>query len=287
MLGIRNSALAILGLLIFLGSQVVAFASDTPVLRLVYKESGKPPYMERAPDSTGLYTDLVAEAVRRIGYRLEVVRVPKARAYLLLQRGEAELYPSLLINAKRGKFLAFVRNGLHRNEEYLALTPASVAPLRSVQDITLHGLSWIYDRGSSAEQDAAAAKVPHYAVSNLDLARAIDMARAGRPVFYKVVDVDLSDYLEANKIKSLAHLPVRLHETLFQSVSAPLYLGFSKVSTLYQEEANPAFNADKPVSFANYPTRLVADSVPDKLGKALNAMVLDGTVEALLKKYKL
>lgn len=259
--------------------------ADAPVLRMVYKESGKPPYMQKAPDNTGLYTELVGEALRRIGYRLEVVRVPKARAYLLLQRGEAELYPALLLNAHRGTFLAFLRNGLHRDEEYMGLTGSSVEPLRSLADLNKHGLQWIYDRGSTTEQEAAAAGVPHAAVSNLDLARAIDMAAAGRPVFYKVVDDDLGDYLDAAKLKSLDGLPVRLHDSLFKPVSAPLFIGFSKSSPLYKEEANPQFDPHKPLSYLNYPVRPTPNSVPERLGRALDAMVKDGTVAALRRKF--
>lgn len=261
--------------------------SDRPVLRMVYKDAGKPPYMQKAPDNSGLYADLVGEALRRIGYRLEILRVPKARAYLLLQRGEAELYPALLLNAKRGEFLGFLRNGLVRDEEYLGLTPATIAPLRAISDIRQHGLAWIYDRASATEDDAARAGVAHYPVNNLDLARAIELASMGRPVLYKVVDDDLSDYLDSHNLKALPPGSVRLHEGLFAPVKAPLYLGFSKASSLYQEEPNPSYNSKKPLAHHNYPVHLVAGSVPDRLDKALESMVRDGTVAALLRKYGL
>ncbi len=68
-------------------------------------------------------------------------------------------------------------------------------------------------------------------------------------------------------------------------MKAPLYLGFSKASSLYQEEPNPSYNSKKPLAHHNYPVRLVAGSVPDRLDKALESMVRDGTVAALLRKY--
>ena len=255
------------------------------VLRMVYKESGKPPYMQAAPDSSGLYLDLVSAAATRIGYRVEMVRVPKARSYQMLKRGAADLYPALAYNTERGAFLAYLRSGLHRDESYFGLTATGVPDLRGVADIKQFALTWIYERGSSLAPIAEAAQVPHTAVNNLTLGQAVTMIRSGRPVFYRVVDEDYDDYLEHHHLKSLDALGVQIHKNCFAPLSAPLYVGFSKASPLYREETNPGYDKTRPLSATNLPYRLRPGSVPFQLGKAMDEMVRSGEVALMLKKY--
>jgi hypothetical protein len=271
--------------ILFLG--IAAVYPQETVLKLVYKDSGKQPYMQTAPDSSGLYLDLIGLACEKAGYRLEVIRVPKARTYLLLETGAADLYPALIFNRDRSEFIAFIKNGLFRQENYYGISAQNIPEIRSYKDLRGSGLIWIIELGGSLKAEAEKNQIDFSSIKDLDISKAVQLISKGRPFFYRAVDEELEDYLAAKKLESLNELGIKMHTGIFLPLDAPLYTGFSRKSPLYREELNPYYNKKIPPGADNLPYRLVKDSVPYRLQEAFDGLIRSGEVGRLLKKYKL
>lgn len=260
------------------------FAESNSTLVLVYKDIGKPPFMEVAPDCSGLYKDLMTRAAQKIGFELEVVRGPKKRLYGMLERGLADLYASGLFRESRVEFLFYMPNGLHTHKQHYGLTSLRIPQIKKLSDINVHDLYWVVELGSSKPGKAKQQGVNFQEVKKISVDKAVQLLKRERPFFFLINSADVNKYMSEKQLVSMSEVGVRLH-ICTPKVESPLFSCFSRRSPYYQEEPNPNFDSSKPVSYDNFPVRLVPGSVPYKFNQALQEMIEDGEVEALGKKY--
>lgn len=113
------------------------------VLRVV--GSADPPYRVFGPGgASGLYYDLLNEAVRRLGWVVSYQEVPSARAFRMMELGEADLMMGPLRTPERERFLSYCQVPLPVEDKAFYTLPGA-APLRSLGD--LQGRSVAVQRG--------------------------------------------------------------------------------------------------------------------------------------------
>jgi len=134
--------------ILLLSTPSVLFASEK-TLTLVYKDIGKPPYMQVSPDNSGLYLEMMEKAAQKIGFELEVIRLPKKRTYIFLEEGHADLYASGEFREYRSKFLFYFPNGLKRESHYYGLTHDNIPEITSISQLNNHNLIWMVELGST------------------------------------------------------------------------------------------------------------------------------------------
>lgn len=259
--------------------------AEKPVLKLVYKDIGKPPYMQAYPDNSGLYFDILNRAVEKIGFRLVVLRLPKKRTYRMLEKGEADLYPSGVFKNFRSEFLYYFPNGLSRYEIYYGFTSIEIPEITKVSEINNYNLQWFVELGGSDVLEAKRVGVKYFEVKDVRVDKAVALLSGKRPAFFKIIKADLENYMAVNKIGSMKDIGMRLHKNCFKPMEKPLYIGFSKRSPYYKVQPNVLYDKTKPVSAENYPFEPVPGSVPDKLKKVLQEMIESGEIAALKQKY--
>jgi polar amino acid transport system substrate-binding protein len=72
--------------------------------------SADPPYRIFGADgASGLYFELLNEAARRLAWPLSYAEVPSARAFMMMEQGEADLMMGPLRTPERERFLSYTR----------------------------------------------------------------------------------------------------------------------------------------------------------------------------------
>lgn len=260
---------------------------EDKVLRLVYKDIGKPPYIEEAPDNSGLYYDLMSLAARKIGFKIEVLRLPKKRSYLLLQSGKADLYASAEFREYRSEFLLYFPNGLYRKERFYGVTKGDIPKIESLSDINTYKLKWVVEMGSSYSHMADSLGINYLETSDTRIEKIVQFLQLGRPFFFHVIIEDVETYLEENNLSSLDELGIRVHRIKALDKQAQLYTCFSRFSPHYKEEPNPDYDTSRPISAENFPTRAVPGSVVDQFRNALQELIDMGKIEQMIRDYNL
>ncbi|WP_421903484.1 substrate-binding periplasmic protein [Maridesulfovibrio sp.] len=240
--------------------------------------------MEVAPDSSGLYNDLMTRAAEKIGFKLNIVRRPKKRLYRMLREGRADLYASALFREKRSEFLFYIPNGLHYHKQHYGLTSAGIPPIKELGEIKRHNLFWVVELGSSKPERARKYDVNFTEVKKITVENAVQMLKMGRPFFFLLSTTAVKEYMRDNHLDSMSEVGVRLH-ICTPEISSPLFSNFSRNSKYCQEEVNPDYCSDKPLSPDNFPFQPIRGSVPHKLRDALQEMIDDGEVDDLARKY--
>lgn len=264
-----------------------ALYGDERILTLVYKDIGKPPYMEEAPDNSGLYLDMISRAAEMIGFGLEVERLPKTRTYENLKIGSADIYPSGVFETERSRFLFYFPNGLYRYENYYAITSLDIPELNSVQELNDHNLQWLVELGSTQPKQAEQFGVEYYALRDIRIEKAILLINNRRPFCFRVIKEDLEHYMEIHDVSSMEELGIKVHENCFPTLASELYLGFSRASPYYQELPNRDYNPEEPLSVENFPYKLNPDSVAALLRHAFKQMIDNGEIDRLKLKYNI
>jgi hypothetical protein len=282
-------AAALLWAALFVQLSTIVYASeqqDRPcILSMTYKDIGKPGYMDAAPSDEGLYKTMLVEAVEKIGCKLKIVRFPKRRTHQQLAIGNVDLYPSTGFEEERSDYLFFIPNGLSRHEPYLGLAPADVGELNSIKDINKYGLGWVGEAGSTIKFEAEAINVPYLGISDLTYSRAINMLVQGRRIFYRIIDGNYEQYLSEINEQDLTSLGISTHSHCCGTKYQDLYVGISRKSPVYAEEANPLWDEALPLSATNFPVRLVTGSIAQQLANALQEMLASGRTAELFNQY--
>ncbi len=120
------------GLVLALGC-CSALAEPLPPLRVV--GSADPPFrIFAASGATGLYYALLNEAARRLGWAVSYTEVPSARAFLMMEQGEADLMMGPLRTPEREAFLSYTRILLPTEAKAFYTRPGAV-PLRNLDGL--------------------------------------------------------------------------------------------------------------------------------------------------------
>lgn len=111
-------------------------AAGEAVLRVV--GSADPPYrIFAAEGARGLYFELLQEAARRLHWRLSFSEVPAARAFKMMELGEADLMLGPLRTPERERYLSYTRITLPIEDKAFYTLPSAAA---------LHGLADLQGR---------------------------------------------------------------------------------------------------------------------------------------------
>nr|WP_316642412.1 transporter substrate-binding domain-containing protein [uncultured Roseateles sp.] len=110
-----------------------ARAQAGPVLRVV--GSSDPPYRQfRGSEGSGMYYDLLKLALARLNWPVEFSELPSARAFKMLERGEADLMMGPLRTPEREAYLYYTQIVLP-SEHKVFYTHRSSAPIRELGDL--------------------------------------------------------------------------------------------------------------------------------------------------------
>ncbi len=141
----RRFGLAVCALWVPLSFAVQAQAPVAMAAELRVVGSADPPYRIFGPGSPrGLYFDLMSEAARRLGWRLSFLEVPSARAFRMMEQGEADVMLGPLMTADRMRFLRYCEVHLPVEDKAFYALP-DAAPVNSLSD--LDGRSIAVHRG--------------------------------------------------------------------------------------------------------------------------------------------
>ena len=266
---------------------VASLFAEEITLKMVYKNVGKPPFMEKAPDNSGLYKDLITCAVNKIGCKLKIKRVPKKRGYVYLEEGTADIYAMGFFRESRSKYLFYIPNGFSKVEELkYGLTSDNIPEIISIEDMKNYKLKLLIDIGSPLPTHFKKMGIPYYEVIDANLEKAVLMLSAKRPYLYMTQISILNEYMKKNNIDSMGQLEIKVHKTCCGVPPKKRYTCFSRFSPHYKERPNPLYNKTEPLSADNFPFELVPGTIPYRLEQAFQEMVKSGKIEALRKKYK-
>lgn len=199
----------------WVGSPVRAQAN--PVLRVV--GSADPPYRQfHGSDGSGMYYDLLKLALARLNWRAEFSELPSARAFKMLERGEADLMMGPLRTPEREAYLHYTQIVLP-SEPKIFYTHRDAAPIRELGD--LQGRIVAVQRGKryGALFDTGTGYT-RYEVN--DYAKALEMLAAQR-VDVVVMPARQGELLMAGSALPLTRQALRLD-------GEPAYVVLSKVS---------------------------------------------------------
>jgi len=254
---------------------MVVYGQDN-VLVMGYRTNEKLPFIAEDPDSSGIFKDLYEEAGKRLGVRLEIVRLPKNRVILGLEEGSIDFYPVYTFSIERSAYVYFAPNGLEVS--YSVLSQESFPDIRTGED--LYGFIGLVSLGSPTYLTGYdTSKIQGNRIAEMDIAKAVDMILMGRGDFYIYESEPLKYYIRKQNISGVRLQPVIV------KIDPTGYIGLSKKSLYYQEEENPDFDPLKLVSPGNNPVRLVPGSLFDRLLQVLEQMDREGFTDSLSSRY--
>lgn len=248
------------------------------ILVMGYRTTEKLPFIAAAPNNEGIFKDLYTEAARRMGYELQIVRLPKLRIMKSLKSGQIDFYPTLTFDEDREKFVHFARNGLQ--VKFYVIVRSGLKDLQSSKD--LKETVQLRSLGSPDFLGAIGLRfsdVKVREITEMDTSKAIKMLQAKRGDFYiyeaEVIEHDLKKS-NPGGVKIYRNLSMRTEWAL---------IGFSKKSQLYKAETNPYYNKSSPLAYNNLPYLLAINSPLKTLEETLENMRKEGFIDQLLKKY--
>ncbi len=253
----------------------LAYAEDREgkVIIMGYNESAKVPLIAESPENSGAYFDIYRRAADKIGYRLKIVRYPKKRVYLLMQRGEIDFYPGMKFNPERSEFAYFIPNGLPTGR-----TGISRSDLADITDLSqLEGKRVVMPL-DGVDYTEGTDGIFITRVRKLDIQKAHQLLLKDRADFYATDDVVVVTYL-----KSLPAGDIKTHPNFLPSTM--MTLGFSRNSPYYSAHENSAYDSAAGPRVDNDPWRLDPDSVVFRFRQALREMIEDGEIDAIYDGY--
>lgn len=260
---------------------------DLKFLTMVYKPIAKHPYIQKYPDNSGLYFDMMKMAVEKIGHYLKVVRVPKARGYAMLKDGSADLYASGEFRNYRSTFLYYFPNGLYRNEEFVCLTSKNIPDIERIEDLNKYKLTWFVERGSSWPLKAKELKIRFTELKDTTIQTSLEFFSAKRPAMFLVSKQEIDHYKKSLTEQELKNIKFKEHKDCGISKHKKLYVGFSRFSKFYKEEDNKDYTQSEKISAKNLPYKPTQNSIAYKLEKAFEELIESGQIDHLIKKYNI
>lgn len=266
--------------LFILGLVNISFAEDK-VIVMGYKSIAKTPLIGEEDDNTGLYLDLFNKAAKKIGYRLEIERLPKKRLHLALERGYIDFYPGSSFSQKRAKYLYYLENGLETKEVLV-----STSEKKEINNISEAKGTLIVELGSSKiEWDIIYPNIKITKLGKLSMDTIIKALKFNRGDFY-IADIEIINYYKKiNYLDSYLDIGIKIHENAINKKLIPMYLGFSRKSKLFNEIENSNFDNTKTISIKNFPTKVDENSVAYKFFKALDELKKEQVTKTIYNKY--
>ncbi len=264
-----------------LGAIVTSAHADDNVLVMGYPERDKIPMIADVPSHEGIFKDLYTAAAARLGMKLEIVRKPKKRIYAEMAEGKIDFYPAAAYAADRTEFMFWFPNGLQTQEMCVTgkavplITDLAKAPaMRVGQEIG----------GSKADLPKTHPQLRIVELgTKIDFEMLMQLITAGRSDLM-FADKEVIEYHKAQKnIKDFADLGLKIHPDCLEAPGSA-DVGFSRKSSKFSEQPNPAFKSDKPRSPENQPTMVKPDSIAGKLAAVLAEMKKSGESKRIYDK---
>lgn len=241
-----------------------------------YRTTEKLPYIEAAPSNSGMFLELFSEAAERIGYKLEVVRLPKIRILEGLRSGSIDFYPKFTYTDDRAEYTYWIKNGTKQSD--IAISREEVKLLRSDKDF--NGLRYLVALGNPDylhKMDKSGLTI--VSVPELSVERALELLIKNRADFYIYERDTLKYMIKKNSISGFIFHPELLHDFYWS------HTGISRKSKHYAGQINPEYDPDKDKSIDNFPYTIDKECVFAKLEKTLLEMEEEGFTGELYKKY--
>ncbi|MCP4162273.1 MAG: amino acid ABC transporter substrate-binding protein [Deltaproteobacteria bacterium] len=252
------------------------------VIKMVYKDGDKMPLIAKKPNNSGAYLELFSKAAKKIGYKLEVLRMPKKRLHKQLALGKVDFYPGASFSKKRSRYLYYIENGLMTGE--YGITGNNIPDIKSYKRVKNLKLKWLMELGSSKAEIAKSIGADVHLVNFVNIEKVRQFINIGRKTFY-VADKELIDYyLQSTKYKSFKDAGLKVHKNCCGG-EQPMHMGFSRFSPHFKEIPNPGYDKTKSISPNNFPTLVDKKCVAYKLGKALMELKESGETTKIYNKY--
>lgn len=245
-------------------------------IRMGYRTNEKLPYINKSPDNSGFFVELYEAAASRIGYRLEIIRLPKNRLIKALKSGEIDFYPMFAYDTERAEYIHWIPAGIEQRN--VALTKNTAQELISEQSIA--GLTQIVSLGNAdylAHFDKS--KFEQISIPELEIERIVRMISSNHGDFYVYEEAPLAYFLFKNNITNM-----KLHKRFLPSEFRS-YAGFSYQSRLYTAQLNTLFKQDSPITPTNLPVLPEPGCVAEQFSNALIELQKEGFIMALEIKY--
>ena len=259
---------------LLLGTLLASFSSLACTLTMGYRTNERMPLIAASPNNDGLYVDFYSLVAEKLGCELEVIRGPKKRILKQLKDGEIDFYPGFNFNEHRALFTYYLENGFPGGDAGI-----SRQDFPTITDLSqLEGSTILQALGSpNFVRNLEAVKI--YAVPEMTIEKAIGLLRKKRGDFYIYNHASLNYYLKLHNNKD-----IKVHPECCGGVE-PLYLGFSRRSEHYQEQANPNYLPDQELSPENFPVQLKQGTKAYQLQQLLHQMKQSGETDNIYHQY--
>lgn len=268
--------LLVLVVVIVICTSLKIFGNDKVII-MGYKEGHKMPLIEETKND-GLYYDLFSKAAEKIGYKLQIVRLPKARLHSEFEKGLADFYPGMSFSERRAEYVVYLDNGLVTKE--VIITDKSVPNITDLKQ--LKG-TIIMEIGSSKVEIAKKYNIKMYEGANLDLEKAIKMIQVKRGDYWFADIEEAHYYLKANGLNNFEPIGMKMHGDWNEN--KPMYIGFATKSKYFKSIPNPKYDSKKPLSYENLPITVDPSSIAGKFHKAVLELKAEGYTQKLYEKY--
>lgn len=256
-------------MLLFLTAILVSSQAQACTLRMGYQNKMKLPFIQKAPDNSGVYLDLYTAVAAKVGCQLEVIRSSKKRIMRDIKQGKIDFFPGMKITEKRSKFAYFIPNGLFSGR--IGFSRVGMDPITDLSQ--LKGLTVLIALGGINYVEGVKG-VKYEWVADLGMKRAANMIRHGRGDFFGTDMMVINRYLDASGIRQ----QFQVHPECCGG-TRPMYMGFARKSSHFKETENPNFDPGKPISQTNQPSIMEPGTVAHAMAEALATMNIGKSVE--------
>lgn len=205
----------------------------------------------------------------------------KKRVHLGLEDGTIDFYPGASFSPERAKYLYYFPNGLPKKEVLISLENQE-----EITDLSQVNGRLCVELGSTKADWGT--KYPNFELiqmQTLTIEIAIKALSTNRGDFFASELFEIDYYKKSNNIKHLKDIGIKVHYNAFGASSDRMYLGYSRKSSLFNEEPNPEYDSAKEISVDNFPTRIAEGCVAYQFFMALEKLKNDGETQKLYDKY--
>lgn len=257
-----NSLFQSIFFITFLSLSMVCQPSQSCELVMGYQNKAKLPFINKAPDNSGIYLDIYSLAAQKIDCVLKVVRLPKVRTLNNIKVGEIDFYPGMKFSKERSLYIHFIPNGLITGR--MGLSRRNMPLITNKQQLTNYSV--LISLGGINYVDKIDGIKVHQ-VLNLGIEKAARMLILERADFYATDPIVVDNFLQNTDTTIF-----KKHPNCCGGVK-PMHIGFSKNSVYSTEINNPDYRKGKNLSIENFPTKLVKDSIAYEFGKTVREVV--------------
>jgi len=255
--------------------------ADESVLTMGYKDKAKMPLINVLGDNSGVYQALFSAAAKKAGKILKIVRQPKKRIHAGFKDGSLDFYPGASFSKKRAAYLYYIPNGLMTKE--VLITQDSQAEITDMSQVK--GRLIVESGSSKAEWDKQYPSLRIVQMTKLPIEIAVQALQSNRGDFY-VADIEAVDFYQKwENLRSYKDIGLKVHHNAINKKFVPMYLGFSRKSSLFSEIVNPDYDESKGISIDNFPSIISKNSFAHRLMQSLNEMKESGETQAIYDKY--